>query len=146
MSDDDNVVPFGKPVAEPVEDNRIWVCTNCSCITWKMRATGEMECAHCGQLSDGGEWFNEKLRATETEIVPESTIKVTDFMTSEVSFAKTIKDMQSGKHKVGWLVYVSSDGFIGTWGGCPDGDEQQIWLAEHFTTGLNILVTPSKRT
>lgn len=128
--------------SEPPKD-RIWVCADCSCVTFKLREDGKVVCANCGHIGDGSYWFDVRLREPRKEIVPDGTTEVVDFDSNATTLRNTLKQI-GDVDTLYALLYVKRDGFAGSWG--PQGnrltDDEQKWVAERFSVALNMLLMP----
>lgn len=89
MSDDNNVVPFGKPVAEPVEDNRVWQCNYCGSQSFHLYADGTVECAACEIVGEPGHWHKNVIVA-EPPAIDTVAYKPTNF--TKASLAKKLNE------------------------------------------------------
>lgn len=129
---DDNVVPF------KAAEEMIWVCARCSCISWKLLNTGEVECCGCGHRSEGGNWA-EELEVAAPQSPNDTQRVITHYETADFARAALLKSGKADDTVA--VIVLKRDGHIGTWASL-DHDEPEArkdWVRRHTAIGAAMI-------
>jgi hypothetical protein len=121
----------------------VWICL-CTCTTHILYENGNVECANCGKISDGGsggDWRKPFVPAPAEpkEPYPEDR-KIVHLNSAHRALPKMITDLNLDE--IAAVIVIRDRGGVSVWNQQLDSDKRLAWMRERMDVAMACMTKP----